>query len=209
MTQKNRRTTMPNYNTHFSEVIPHLTEEERAWLERALQDPGELGDQEYEAWREEFGDLFEEPECGHGFGHEFDDDTEWGNYLWLYSDDSGSVENVLALVQAFLERFRPGQTWSITWAQTCSKPLVGEFGGGWAVVTAERVESGSAWSMAEECKRTLERNLPGNEASRPCPYCSAPVTSSPRSKRGASRDLSLCRHEEPFTRRPRPGPATG
>jgi hypothetical protein len=37
----------------------------------------------------------------------------------------------------------------------------------------------------------------------------ARVTSSPRSKRGASRDPDPHGAEEPFTRRPRPGPATG
>ena len=61
----------------------------------------------------------------------------WGRHLWFYAEESGSPDNVAWLVQKFLKRFRPDQCWSLTYAATCSKPRVGEFGGGAVFVTAD------------------------------------------------------------------------
>lgn len=146
---------MANYYTQFSEVIPNLTEEEKAWLERALQDTDLLSDNEELEWENAFGDIFEH---GVQFEHQFieNPNSSYGNYLWVHASE-GCVEELIALVQAFLARFRPTESWFMSWAATCSKPRVGEFGGGWAVVTADNVESGTTWdgkahSIIEEQK---------------------------------------------------------
>ena len=75
--------------------------------------------------------------------------NSWDKYLWLFCKDCGDLEQVSQLVQKFLRQFRSGQSWSATYAVTCSKPRVGEFGGGAVVVTAERVTWHDARSFAE------------------------------------------------------------
>ena len=138
---------MANYETRFSEVIPHLTADEVAWLQRAFG-PGGLDKPTRAAWAEEFGALWGEV-MGPAFDYAFDEDTESGAHLWVYSEEGGDVDQVIRLVQAFLGKFRPSETWAITWSSTCSKPRVGEFGGGWAVVTAQGVTSGDSWGMVQ------------------------------------------------------------
>ncbi|MCH8890822.1 MAG: hypothetical protein IH827_07080 [Myxococcales bacterium] len=49
------------------------------------------------------------------------------------------VERIAHVVRKFLATFRLQQCWSLTYAATCSKPRVGEFGGGGVFVTAEDV----------------------------------------------------------------------
>ncbi len=79
-----------------------------------------------------------------GFSVEFSDDE---SSVSLYTDDSGNIENCVSVIQAFLKKFRPDSFFSIQWADTCSRPRVGEFGGGAAFITANNVEyfSTSSW----------------------------------------------------------------
>ena len=60
---------------------------------------------------------------------------------------------MIHLVQKFLKRFRPDQWWSLTYAATCSKPRVGEFGGGAVFVTADEIFQQDACDFVQ-AKRT-------------------------------------------------------
>ena len=94
-----------------------------------------------------------------GFEHEFSDDDkdgDWGRYVWLYAEEWADVERVAHLVQKFLKKFRPDQCWSLSWATTCSKPRVGEFGGGALFVTAGAVAWQNAYDFIEDQKRALK-----------------------------------------------------
>jgi hypothetical protein len=86
-----------------------------------------------------------DPEFGEGagFGFKFvlnDFDSPWRRHLWLYAEEFGCVDRVAHLVQKFLRRFRPEDCWSLTYATTCSRPRVGEFGGGAVFVAADRIK---------------------------------------------------------------------
>ena len=73
---------------------------------------------------------------------EFWPDFDWkieSDHLWLYSEESGNLDNVIAFAQAFLRKFYPKGYFSLQWAEFCSAPRVGEFGGGGFVVTADKV----------------------------------------------------------------------
>ena len=148
----------------FSEVIPALTVEEEAWLKSQLEQvrvidgvaypvddvPEELQDKDPDwlgcrAYRDLDGydaDFGEEA----GFEYSFSKDEDWGRHLWLYTEQWGYVERVAHLVQKFLKKFRPGQCWSLTWATTCSKPRVGQFGGGAVFVTAAEIK----WQITDD-----------------------------------------------------------
>jgi hypothetical protein len=158
---------MADHFTEFSEVIPHLTPDEEAWLRDQLQVIQVFDGQEYPAgnlpahlaardpdWQgcRFLRDIEDADECTDGwagFSHELADDGDrtpggWGRHLWLHSDEGVSLDRVVHLVQKFLARFRPEDCWSATYAEVCSRPRVGEFGGGGIVVTA----SGFQWFRA-------------------------------------------------------------
>jgi hypothetical protein len=115
---------MADYYQMFSEVIPAITAAERAWIEQMHS-----CDQEPQPTLTEAGfdvqalDLDDWP----GFEWEF---IEANSQLWLHGDDYGNVSHVGEFVRMFLARFRPNQSWQLTWAELCSKPRISEFGGG-------------------------------------------------------------------------------
>lgn len=172
---------MANNYLQFSEVLSHLTVEEKTWLKGQLEVVSVFGDQEYaegdvpsdmdstddewygcRAWR----DLLDyDPNDGVpiGFEYEFHDDDSaggWGCHLWLYTEESGSPERVAHLVQKFLRRFRPNESWSLTYATTCSKPRAGEFGGGAVFVTADAILWENACDFVESQREAFRKREP-------------------------------------------------
>jgi len=117
----------------FSEVLPALDADQQAWAAKVLGieggDPAALAAASIDS-----------------AGIDADD---WPGFSWrvlhpsgdllLYAEESGEVAHVAAFVRTFLARFRPADSWQMTWADTCSKPRVGEFSGGGVFVTAAGV----------------------------------------------------------------------
>lgn len=130
---------MANNYSSWAEEIGPLSETEITWLTNVLDevwnevDQGEL--------RDVFGlNLPEDSSYWPGF--------EWsienGN-LWMGSDEDLDLDNLIAILQAFLRTFRSendDEGIAIHWAYTCSKLRPGEFGGGVAVITAHDVRVG-------------------------------------------------------------------
>ncbi len=169
---------MANNYLQFSEVIPQLTTQEAEWLRGQLEVVCVFGENEHpednlppglerddadwigcRAYRDMLG---YDPNWGAdvGFEYEFsqdDRDEEWGQHLWLHADESGTVDRVAHLVQKFLKAFRPDESWSLTWAVSCSKPRVGEFGGGAVFVTAEEIIWQDAYELAADRQSALRR----------------------------------------------------
>ena len=96
----------------------------------------------------------------YGF-HEDHDTGGWGRHLWLYAEDWGDASNVAWLVQKFLKQFRPDQCWSLTYSATCSKPRVGEFGGGAVFVTADTIQWQNAHDFIEDQRAAFRRKEEG------------------------------------------------
>ena len=131
----------------FSAPVDANTEEELCWLvDTAMQ---LYVDQEWPSWAREMIEFDPEDLTLPEFTH-YDSDTE--KSLVIYSQDNASPEAVVPLVQKFFQRFRPHGIFHLCWATTCSRPRVGEFGGGAVFITAESVEWMSTWSWAEEQK---------------------------------------------------------
>ena len=131
----------------FSEALA-LAEEESvraeqvAWLQLALA-PVKPDDEEDAAQcRENLVKLgvdvanVDSIDCWPDFSWKFHE-TEDEPHLWIYSAESGDLEHVAAIVQAFLKKFYPDQGFGLQWASTYSKPLIGAFGGGAMYVNAE------------------------------------------------------------------------
>jgi hypothetical protein len=172
---------MANSYLEFSEVIPNLTDAEITWLRQQLEIVYAFGGTEYEEdkVREQldpsdaqwtgcraFRDMKDfEPDFGDGagFAYEFvldDLDSRWGHHLWLYTEEFGCVDRVAHLVQKFLRMFRPTDCWSLTYATTCSKPRVGEFGGGAVFVSANRINwiNSHQWAESQRARFARQRS---------------------------------------------------
>jgi len=125
----------------FCESIDDLTGSEKDWVETVLGANGptlptvlldagiRVADIDPEYWPDFEWDLAPKEQDPHA------------SELLVYSQEHGSVSNAAEFARAFLARFRPQACWTVTWAETCSKPRVGQFGGGAMFVTARTIET--------------------------------------------------------------------
>jgi len=68
------------------------------------------------------------------------------------------VHHIIALLaKTFLRRFRPDQCWSLTYAIHCSKPRVGEFGGGAIFVTADKINHLNAYDWIAQQQAAFQK----------------------------------------------------
>ena len=160
----------------FSETLNNLTAEEEAWLKEQLQPIVAFGNKEFSEGDPTIATLPGTPDfTGPRFlrdnpdfdssydvlGFEFDfcdEDTPPARYLWLYADGYGDPAHVAWLIHKFLKRFRPDQCWSLTYANTCSKPRVGEFSGGAEFVTATEIKQQNADDWVQQQRAALKQN---------------------------------------------------
>lgn len=121
-----RHSLADNY-VQFSQLLCDLKPVERAWLERMLSVPSQA------------------TLAAAGIHHDPQEEDPWppcqwelqGDALWIYSQQSGDPHQVAQLICAFLKRYRKRACWQLSWSETCSRPRVGEFGGGGVFVTAQ------------------------------------------------------------------------
>lgn len=169
---------MANNYLLFSEVIPRLSPEEEQWLNEQLaviyvldgkeydedqlpegQDPDAAEYHGCRAFRdmEEDDSAWDElPGFEYSFGTDEEEDPQgWGRHLWIYAEEGGVLTRVAHLVQEFLKTFRPKECWSVTYSETCSKPRVGEFGGGAIFVTASEIKWQSSYQFIDNERRAF------------------------------------------------------
>lgn len=151
---------MANNHTLFSATLK-ITAKQKAWIEKNLisrEDWEELPDEvvEDEKAVKKVTALYE------FYGDEGFPNFDWrfeGEGFWVYSEESGSVDDAASVVEALLKATRSNKVFSIEWAETCEKPRVGEFGGGACVVTrlgAKWVNTSDlATAMAKDAKTAL------------------------------------------------------
>jgi hypothetical protein len=125
---------MADYFTQFSEMLGDLTDQERAWIKERIKEDQQAKDEDSYGW------------CDDDRVMEFDFEFEpeglvEESHFWIYSDTCGSPDCVADFVQKFLARFRPEDSWTLSWANTCSKPRLDSFGGGTMVVTASEIKA--------------------------------------------------------------------
>lgn len=158
---------MANNYTLFSEAISRLSEEERVrcesrlrHLEQALPNLDENGlDSKGERCAPE-----DEPYLNGAsdLGFQWKLTSESNEHeLWMYAEESCDLEHVALFVQEFLARFRPNEYFTLTWAETCSKPRISEFSGGAIFVTAEDIEwhGATAWICQKVAEFTQQGKL--------------------------------------------------
>jgi hypothetical protein len=143
----------------FSEAVRGITAQQRTWIERVLACQPDQPDQTTAILKDAGFDVDAiDVDDWPDFQWEF---IEGDSQLWLHGDDYGNVSHVGEFVRVFLARFSPDQCWSLTWAETCSRPRIGEFGGGGLFVTAKEVTVVNATDWVTQQRRQFEQQTPG------------------------------------------------
>jgi hypothetical protein len=78
--------------------------------------------------------------------------------LWLHCDYHCDFDHIIWFMQSLLKKFMPTKIFTLTNAETCSKPRIGEFGGGWLVVSASEVKNGNTWEACEKAVEEIQEN---------------------------------------------------
>lgn len=156
---------MANNYSQWSEYFPLNSKEESDWLKSVLridisEYTGEEYDNLYEAQimkkvlSEKFGIEISEDsaDCFPNFSEDFYDSG-----VCVYAEEYGDIDNAVAIFQTFLKKFRPDDYFKIEWAETCSKPRSGEFGGGAVFVTADNVEWITTGTWVSERAKKFEK----------------------------------------------------
>jgi hypothetical protein len=147
----------------FSEQIDGMTAQEKAWV-YSMPDGIEVSDdpqyKDTKEWTAAMNKLLEE----HGIETKEIQDTldmfphfgwECDKHWHLYLEESGFLEHVAVVVQAFIRKFRPEMVFKLTWCEYCNKMRVGEFGGGWLVVNKDEAVYGNTYQQADEIASAL------------------------------------------------------
>jgi hypothetical protein len=157
-----------DYFLEFSQVLPHLNNDEFDWLAQQLEIVCVFGQREFSPAALPAG--LEESQAdwtGHRFCRDYEEDLpdpenlgvcfvlhdkpddDFGRHLWVYAEEYGDLGVLAHLVQKFLRRFRPSECWSLAYASTCSKLRLDGFGGGAVFVTTDEIKFDSAWDFIE------------------------------------------------------------
>ena len=159
---------MADHYTGFSEMIKHITAEEQKWIEGIPQAESFEEDTQYEnedQWKkalvialETHGIAVEDMELSvfPNFEHEIHDHhgsthPSW----WIYTEEWAHIDHAGHVVQAFIRKFRPDYVFKLTWCEYCSKPRIGEFGGGWMVASKDEIVFGNTWEEADNAAEEL------------------------------------------------------
>jgi hypothetical protein len=137
---------MANNYLFFSEQITEIPDTAMDWLEKVLR----FDVSNFETDEEASGVLSDmlgaevEVEFWPDFQYELKD-----NSLWMYTEEYGNVEHVANVVQGLIKKFMPDLVFALTWAETCSKPRLSEFGGGCVVISKDEIQFWNTHNQAD------------------------------------------------------------
>ena len=86
-------------------------------------------------------------------------DPSHGSGIWLHSSNGG-IDAVCAFIQHLLERFDPTGCVGLEWSNDCSKPRFDAFGGGAALITADRIKSMTTGEWLHRQQARLQTHKP-------------------------------------------------
>lgn len=143
---------MADYHLQFSEIITG-SKKEIEWLATlmdnisayTLEQEIDIADQHDKIFVESLKDQDSCLGLCLGFDFSIQDDG-----LWVSSMDYGSPEVLSEIVQYYLRKFGHKEKWVLRWSSSCSKPRVGEFGGGAVIVSADKIEYMDTWAWVNE-----------------------------------------------------------
>jgi hypothetical protein len=117
---------MANNYIQFSEEIVCATEEQAKWLVEQLSKETDDGGPSCEA------------------------KLEGKKHVWIHSEENANLEAMVDVLCEFQNCFKLREPITVSWAHTCSKPRIGEFGGGAVVVKDGKDHWIDAYSWARK-----------------------------------------------------------
>ena len=128
---------MANNYLQFSECIDDLSPEEIKFFQDAFaweppyNEDNELPDDfEFPGWYDQDAE-----------GVHFDYDLDKNDRsLHVYAEEYGNLDTLGELILEFIQKFRPEAIFRLTYAETCSRMRLGEFGGGAMIVHRGGIE---------------------------------------------------------------------
>jgi hypothetical protein len=131
---------MSNTLFQFSEEILDLPSEAINWLKRVL---------DKEVSKPELLELLGlsdlDFECWPGFDWEID-----GSTLWIMGLESFDEDNLTIVLQKLIKRFIPEYIFCMTWSTSSSSHRLREFGGGWIIISKDKIRGGDVWTEAKK-----------------------------------------------------------
>ena len=96
--------------------------------------------------------LAESCDCGtFDYGTEGYVPEHMTNTVWVGSEENGNMDLAGEIASVVLNSTGDHDTvFTFSGAGTCSRPVVGEFGGSWLAVSSKAVRGGSTWDDAEQ-----------------------------------------------------------
>lgn len=133
---------MADYHMQFSECINRLNASELHWwklrVEKLQSDLENDADVDYP------GEIVVD---------------EGNRQVHLYSESGGDPFATVKIVQEFLKFYRSKGHFSLTWAFTCDKPRIGEFGGGALFVTADSIDEFDVTTWLRDRIREFQKRI--------------------------------------------------
>jgi hypothetical protein len=80
--------------------------------------------------------------------------------VYIESTEVADPSEVEYLLQAYLQKFHPTKSISLSWASWCDKSRVNEFGGGGVFITANEISHMNSWDWLEEREKELLSKKP-------------------------------------------------
>ena len=164
---------MANNYTTFSFGVENITPKEQKWIVEYLKTaqkytygydtaeegvPPELTPKQkrdkFLVNAQESGDL------GFQWSIDSEDRDRTNPFLWIYAEEGGTPELAAVFVQKFLRLHRPTKFVTFSWADTCSKLRLDEFGGGAWVIHAKWATCQTTYGWINtQVKRLKKRKL--------------------------------------------------
>jgi len=138
-----------NYR-HFSFALKLANKKEAVWFQKRLEKAAKTPEED------EWGSMADFDWIVYPVNAE---DKNLPHVWFRDNGEYGNVEQVANYVQEYLKKFCHKGYFTMSWADTCSKHRLGEFGGGFVVVTAKEQHwmNESAW-VTKHTKGLESRN---------------------------------------------------
>jgi hypothetical protein len=150
---------MANNYCQFSEVLSCGSKEEAQWVSRISQLALDYSLEQVEVgpdWNDDFEPITEDAKLaadivdggfnGCGFSFKIEDDSN----VWFYAEECGDPGFVAEIVFEYFKKFNKKECFSISYAETCERPRVGEFGGGALFVTLDGIKFMNSYTWIQE-----------------------------------------------------------